>query len=260
MHCLVRKKLGWLNKTEHLVILGGEETPTSNGDKPVVAVPPRSGSRKGSSSESGIERGTTEEIDLTNDDMQSLVSVGSEAATTDAGLRDRCRVVKERESAVERKEERLKRREMALREKENKLERAQRDLTRLTEVREREARSWRDERRRREETERRSREASAARAREKRERRKEHTEKRNHEEEKSTKRPPAGELVANYAACPRDRVATSEATTSDHSDLDPLGLSTLGMRSIGSSRTRKQDTILQASERGRQVSNYHYQD
>ena len=78
----MRKKLGWLNKIECLVILGGEETPTSTGDIPVVAVPPRSGNWKGSLSESGIERGTTEEINLTHDDGQSSVSMGSEAATT----------------------------------------------------------------------------------------------------------------------------------------------------------------------------------
>ena len=94
-----------------------------------------SGTWKWSSSESGIENGSPEEIDLTNDDAQSLVSVGSYAATTNAGLKDRRREVKEREMAVERREERLKCREVALKERENRLEWAQRDLERLTEIR-----------------------------------------------------------------------------------------------------------------------------
>ena len=107
-----------VEQIDSLVTLGGEVTPTSTEAIPGVAAPPKGLTWKGSSSESGIERGVTEEIDLTHDDGQSSVSVGAEAATTTAGLRSRCKVVEEREFAVKQREERLKQKEMALKERE----------------------------------------------------------------------------------------------------------------------------------------------
>ena len=174
-----------------------------------MAVPPKGLTWKGSSSESGIEREATEEIDLTHDDGQSSVSVGAEAATTTAGLRSRCKEVEEREFAVKQREKRLNQKEMALKERERRLESARKDLTCLMEAHDRGVRSWREERKRREETEKRGGESSASRA------RKERVERRSYEEKNSSRRSPTRVSGANHASRPGDRATTPETTTSE---------------------------------------------
>ena len=120
-----------------------------------MAAPPKTLTWKGSSSESGFEREAAEEVDLTQSDGQSSVSMGAEAATTTVGLRNRCEGVERREIAVTQWEERLRQREMVLRERERKLENARKDWTCLLEAYERGVRNRREEEERREEGERR---------------------------------------------------------------------------------------------------------
>ena len=189
--------------------LGGEATPTSASIIPGVAAPPKTLTWKGSSSESGFEREAAEEVDLTQSDGQSSVSMGAEAATTTVGLRNRCEGVERREIAVTQWEERLRQREMALKERERKLENARKDWTCLMEAHERGVRNRREEEKRREERERRSGETSTPRA------RKEREESRNHVERSSSRRSPTRASGANHASHPSDRAITSETTTSE---------------------------------------------
>ena len=174
-----------------------------------MAAPPKTLTWKGSSSESGFEREAAEEVDLTQSDGQSSVSMGAEAATTTVGLRNRCEGVERREIAATQWEERLRQKEMALKERERKLENARKDWSCLMEAYERGVRNRREEEKRREERERRSGETSTPRA------RKEREESRNHVERSSSRRSPTRASGANHASHPSDRAITSETTTSE---------------------------------------------